>query len=158
MTWKPFVYRTAVTWGDMDSAAIAYTGRFSHWILEAVEMFMRERVGADWYMINLDHKIGTPFVNMNINFRSPVTPREDLMIEVLVKRTGNSAVTCQFVGRGDKTNEYRFDAEATFVFANSGTMKKILIPAAFVARLRQEQTHAATHTKAAINDKNAAAI
>ena len=156
MTWQPFVHRIAVTWADMDAAAIAYTGRFSYWALEAIEMFMRERIAADWYEISIDRQIGTPFVNMNINFRSPVTPRERLQIEVIVTNTGESAVTCQLVARGDKTNKYRFDAEATFVFANNHPMKRIPIPEEFAERLRQEQACAAARNNAAIGDMNAA--
>ena len=158
MTWKPYVYRIPVTWGDMDLAAIAYTGRFSYWILEAIEMFMRDRIGADWYAMNADHRIGTPFVNMNMTFRSPVTPREALLIEVVVQRAGDSAVTCQIVGRGDKTGECRFDAEATFVFADCGTMKRIQTPEAYAERLRQEQLWAFAGNKIILDETNTASI
>ena len=158
MTWCPFAHRIAVTWGDMDSAAIAYTGRFSYWVLEAIEMFMGDRIGANWYAMNADHGIGTPFVNMNLTFRSPVTPREALLIEVLVKRAGDSAVTCLLVGRGDQTGEHRFDAEATFVFADCGTMKAIQTPEAYRQRLREEQLRAVARTQTAFDGTNPVSI
>ncbi|TAK48653.1 MAG: acyl-CoA thioesterase [Xanthobacteraceae bacterium] len=140
--WQPYVYRKGVMWGDTDSAAIAYTGRFTYWTLEAIEMFLRERIGCDWYTINRERDLGTPFVNVSINFRAPVTPRESLLIEVVVSRVGASAVTCRLAGRGESSNVLCFDATATFVFAENATLAKIPIPADFVDRLRDEHAQA----------------
>ena len=41
---------------------------------------------------NLDWGIGTPFVHMEIDFRSPVTPRDTLLIGVAVDRVGRSSI------------------------------------------------------------------
>src|SRR5271166_435143 len=66
----PFVHRIRVRWGDCDPAKIAYTGNIPAWALEAIESWWEHHAGVDWYRINLDRNVGTPFVHMKMDFRS----------------------------------------------------------------------------------------
>jgi 4-hydroxybenzoyl-CoA thioesterase len=88
-----FVHRIRVRWSDCDPASIAYTGRIPGWALEAIDAWWEHHTGLDWYRINLDRKIGTPFVRMAMEFRSPVTPRHLLDCEVALKKLGNRSIT-----------------------------------------------------------------
>jgi 4-hydroxybenzoyl-CoA thioesterase len=118
-SWTPFVHRRIVVWGDTDSAAIVYTGRFLDFMLEAIEALLRERVGADWYRMNVDENIGTPFVNVRLDFKRPVTPREPLDIRVLVARVGRSSVTFAVQGDGAESSLLKFTGSATLVFVTA---------------------------------------
>ncbi len=126
--WTPFVHRRDIFWGDTDPAKIAYTGRFSDFLLEAIESFYRDRLGTDWYAITMDEDLGTPFVHMEFDFKSPVTPREPLAITVLVEKFGRSSVNYVVRAHGAVTRELRFTAAATNVWVRKSTMKPIASP------------------------------
>ena len=140
--WTPFVHRRTIVWGDTDPAAIVYTGRFLDFMLEAIEALMRERIGADWYRMTVDDKVGTPFVNVGLDFKSPVTPREPLDIRVLVSRVGRTSVTCAAQGSGAESGVLKFTGSATFVFA-AASRKPCAIPAAYRGALETEAACAA---------------
>jgi acyl-CoA thioesterase FadM len=95
----PFVHRRRVRWGDSDPARIAYTARFGDFAMEAIEAFFLDRLGAGFYELNLDHGIGTPFVRVEFEFRSPLTPRDTLETEVRLERLGGSSAAFALAGR-----------------------------------------------------------
>ena len=71
--------------------------------MEAIEAWFRERIGIDWYELNLDRGVGTPFVHASLDFRSPVTPRDTLATTVLLARLGGSSLRFAVAGaRGDE--------------------------------------------------------
>jgi len=145
-SWTPFVHRRTVAWGDTDSAAIVYTARFLDYMLEAIEALMRERAGADWYRLNVDENIGTPFVNVGLDFKSPVTPREPLDIRVLVARIGRSSVTYAVQGSGAESGVLKFTGSATSVFVTARDVTVAGprdIPDVYRRALEMEAAHAA---------------
>jgi acyl-CoA thioesterase FadM len=146
--WIPFVQRREIFWGDTDPAKIAYTGKFSDFLLEAIESFYRARLGTDWYRITLDEDLGTPFVSMAFEFKSPVTPREPLAITVLVEKFGRSSVSYAVRAHGAETGELRFTGTATNVWVKASAMKPIAIPEKYRAVLEFEQAMAAGLTGA----------
>ncbi|MFK7751046.1 MAG: acyl-CoA thioesterase [Sedimentitalea sp.] len=90
----PFVHEMRVTWGDCDPARIAYTGRLPEFALQAINAWWEHHLDGDgWYQLELDRKVGTPFVHLSLDFRSPVTPRHRLMCHVWPTRLGNSSIT-----------------------------------------------------------------
>jgi acyl-CoA thioesterase FadM len=97
----PFVHIVRVGWGDCDPARIAFTGRLAAFALEAIDAWWEHVVGADWYRMNIDRGVGTPFVHMTLDFRSPVTPRHRLACEVSLLRLGASSVRLGVRGRQD---------------------------------------------------------
>jgi 4-hydroxybenzoyl-CoA thioesterase len=141
--WTPFVHRRIVVWGDTDPARIVYTGRFLDFMLEAIEALMRERIGADWYRMNVDEKVGTPFANVGLDFKSPVTPREPLDIRVLVARVGRSSVTFAVQGSGAESGVLKFTGSATSVFVTTVDGRPCDIPDGYRRVLEMEAVHAA---------------
>lgn len=131
MVRPPFVLERRVTWSDVDTARIVYTGRFPDYVLEAIEAFFLDRFGVDWYRLNLDEGLGTPFVNLSLDFVHPVTPRDALAIEVGVSRVGRSSVTYAVTGRLAARGVDCFRASATCVFVVAGRLASIAIPARF---------------------------
>jgi acyl-CoA thioesterase FadM len=116
------VHRIRVRWGDCDPAAIAYTPRIPAWALEAIEAWWEHHAGIDWYHINIDRDLGTPFVHMSLDFRSPVTPRHILECEVALTRLGSRAVTHRVCGR--QNGVLCFEGEFVAVFVHS----KMMVP------------------------------
>lgn len=89
----PFVYRRTLFWGDTDTAQIAYTGKFVDFMLEAAESWMRAYLGTDWFVQTTEEKRGGPVVHLELDFMSPLTPKDTLNIEVRIERAGDSSIT-----------------------------------------------------------------
>jgi acyl-CoA thioesterase FadM len=123
---RPFMHRIRVRWSDCDPATIAYTGRIPAWALEAIDAWWEHHTGLDWYRINLDRKIGTPFVHMSMDFRSPVTPRHPLECEVTLKKLGNRSIT--HAVRAFQGGVLCFEGEFVAVFVEGSLMKPRALP------------------------------
>ena len=137
-----FVHHRRITWGETDAARIAYTARFLDFAMEAVEAWWRERIGIDWYDLNVDRGIGTPFVHASLDFRSPVTPRDTLATTVTLTRLGGSSLRFGLVGRAAGRLVYEANLVCAFVAASA--MKPIRIPADLHAALEREAALAGT--------------
>lgn len=102
MTNTPFVHEIRVTWGDCDPARIAYTARIPWFALDAINAWWEHHLdGNGWYQMELDRNMGTPFVHMSLDFRSPITPRHRLMCEVWPVKLGNSSIEFRVDGKQD---------------------------------------------------------
>ena len=99
---EDFVHAITVRWADCDPAKIAYTGQIPRFALAAIDAWWAERVGFDWYAINADHNMGTPFVHLSMDFRSPITPRHKLLCTVRLMKLGRTSLTFSVVGRQDR--------------------------------------------------------
>ena len=96
---SPFVHEIRVTWGDCDPARIAYTGRLPVFALDAINAWWEAHLDGDgWFQLELDRNVGTPFVNLAMDFRSPVTPRHRLMCHVWPQRLGEKSITFRVDG------------------------------------------------------------
>ena len=129
-----FVHPIRVRWGDCDPAAIAYTPRIPAWALEAIEAWWEHHAGIDWYHINIDRDLGTPFVHMSLDFRSPITPRHMLECEVVLKKIERRAVTHRVSGR--QNGFICFEGEFVAVFVHSKAMAPRTPPADILAAIR----------------------
>ncbi|AZN70971.1 acyl-CoA thioesterase [Georhizobium profundi] len=98
-----FVHAITVQWADCDPARIAYTGQIPKFALSAIDAWWAERVGIDWFALNVDHRMGTPFVHLDMDFRSPITPRHPLFCTVMLSKLGTTSLTFRVVGRQDGT-------------------------------------------------------
>ena len=123
----PFIHRIRVRWADCDPASIAYTGQIPRFALEAIEAWWEHHVGLDWYALNLDRNIGTPFVHMTLDFRSPVTPRHILECAVSLARLGNRSIAHRVMARQD--GALCFEGAFVAVFVDAEAMKPCTPPA-----------------------------
>jgi 4-hydroxybenzoyl-CoA thioesterase len=117
----PFVHKIRVAWADCDPAFIAYTGRFPYWALESIDAWWEHVTGLNWFELNVDRGIGTPFVHMSLDFRSTVTPRFPLFCEVNLTRLGNSSIHHRVIGR--QNAKLCFEGEFVSVFVEAKTLK-----------------------------------
>lgn len=112
---KPFEHVIRVGWGDCDPARIAYTARLPAFALEAIDAWWEHHLDGDgWYQMELDRNMGTPFVHLSLDFRSPVTPRHRLRCAVYPTRLGDKSITFRVEGRQDGT--LCFEGSFTCVF------------------------------------------
>ena len=117
------VQRTVV-FGDCDPAGIVYTPRIFDYCLEAIEAFWKTILdGVGWYELTMDHDRGAPFVNVNMNFISPITPREILDITVRLAEVGRSSVT--FDVSGAQSGRACFPGTFTSVIVQKASLSKV---------------------------------
>lgn len=129
---EAFVHPVNVTWGDCDPARIAYTARLPAFALEAINGWWEAHLDGDgWYQMELDRNVGTPFVKMEMEFRSPVTPRHKLMCETYPTRLGSKSIT--FAVKGRQNDVLCFEGSFTCVFTVADTFKSQPAPDEFRA-------------------------
>jgi acyl-CoA thioesterase FadM len=118
-----FVHEIRVTWGDCDPARIAYTARIPWFALDAINAWWEAHLGGDgWFQMEIDRDMGTPFVHMSMDFRSPVTPRHRLMCSVAPTRLGATSIEFCVIGRQDGT--ICFEGRFVCVFTKASTFTK----------------------------------
>ena len=117
----PFLHRIRVGWADCDPALIAYTGRLPCFALEAIDAWWEEHIGFDWYRLNIDRNVGTPFVHLDLDFLYPVTPRHLLDCEVRLRKLWESSITFQVIGRQDGVDCFSGNFVSVFVVADQFT-------------------------------------
>lgn len=100
-----FVHERIINWGDTDAANIVYTGKYFEYSLEAIEAWFRRVLHVDWYELNLNQKIGTPFVHVDMDIKSMLTPHNILRIKVFVEKIGRSSLTFKLLGERDDGKE-----------------------------------------------------
>ena len=128
----PFVHPINVTWADCDPARIAYTARLPYFALDAINGWWEAHFDGDgWFQMEVDRNVGTPFVRLEMEFHSPVTPRHPLLCETYPTRLGNKSITFAVKGRQDGVT--CFEGLFTCVFTVADTFKSQSAP----ARLRQ---------------------
>lgn len=122
-----FVHPVNVTWADCDPAKIAYTARLPYFALDAINAWWEAHLGGDgWYQMELDRNVGTPFVHMEMTFRSPVTPRHPLFCETHPVKLGSKSITFAVKGRQDDV--LCFEGTFTSVFTIADQFESQAVP------------------------------
>ena len=122
----PLTHLVTVGWADCDPAQIAYTANIPGWGLAALDAWYTACLGVDWYRLNLDHGIGTPFVHLDFDFHAPVTPRAPLEIRVTLTRLGNKSLRHHLAGSQDGTRCFTGNSASAIVA--SAAMQAISMP------------------------------
>jgi acyl-CoA thioesterase FadM len=132
----PYIHIAQIRFADTDAAGIAYTGRFANFAMDAIDGWFRDRLDTDWFRLNIDEGIGTPFVHMSMDFRSPLTPRDMLQTMVLIPKAGTTSLTFNVAGRvGTRVS---FEGRFVCVFVDRIAAKPIEIPARYRGAIAAE--------------------
>ncbi|MBS0126006.1 acyl-CoA thioesterase [Thetidibacter halocola] len=126
MSGDGFVHEIRVTWGDCDPAKIVYTARIPWFALDAINAWWEHHLGEGWYQLELDRGLGTPFVNMTLDFRAPITPRHRLLCAVRPVRLGETSISFEVLGRQDRV--LCFEGRFTCVFVVAQDFRKCAPP------------------------------
>ncbi len=117
-----YAHEIRVTWGDCDPAKIVYTARIPWFALDAINAWWEDVLGEGWFQLELDREVGTPFVNMSLDFRAPITPRHRLICEVWPVRLGETSISFRVIGRQDGVT--CFEGRFTCVFVDPSAFRK----------------------------------
>ncbi|MCZ4256407.1 thioesterase family protein [Sulfitobacter sp. PR48] len=123
----PFIHPVNVTWGDCDPARIAYTARLPYFALDAINAWWEAHLGGDgWFQMEIDRNVGTPFVSLAMEFRSPVTPRHTLMCDTFPTRLGDKSIS--FAVNGSQDGKLCFEGRFTCVFTIADQFRSQPVP------------------------------
>ena len=92
---RPFVVRRTVRWGDCDPAGVAYTGRFTDYLLGAVGLYTAYMAGGEGRLGEV-HDVGTPCKAMRFEFMGTLWPDDviDMTCTVEAIRTRSFDIRC----------------------------------------------------------------
>ena len=125
-----------IGWGDTDAARIVYTARVPHFGMEAIEAWFLQRLGVGWYEMNTELGFGTPFVHLEVAFRSPMRPGETIATRVLLDHAGRSSLRFAL----DSRDGTRLCWTGRFACAFVGEgFRSIRIPDRFTGAVAQER-------------------
>lgn len=122
MTQRPdtaYEHEIRVSWGDCDPAKIVYTGKLPAMALEAINGWWEQHLGDGWFQMEIDRNVGTPFVRLEMNFSSPVTPRHRLKCYVWPVRLGDTSVAFRVDGEQDGKLCFSFRSVSVFIVADA---------------------------------------
>ena len=98
-----------------------------YFALDAINAWWEAHFDGDgWFQLQIDRNIGTPFVNLSMDFRSPVTPRHKLMCETYPTRLGNKSIT--FGMKARQNGVLCFEGSFTCVFTIADVFKSQSAP------------------------------
>jgi acyl-CoA thioesterase FadM len=113
---RVFVWQRRIGFGDCDPALIAYTGRIPEFALEAIDAFWEDLLDGDhWFRQFVERGYATPFVHLEFDFKSPVTPRHRLFMEVEPVGLGRSSITFAITARQDGVVSFTMKSVSVFV-------------------------------------------
>ena len=116
---KKFEHVIGIGWGDCDPAKIVYTARIPGFALNAINAWWEHHLDGDgWFQMELDRNVGTPFVHMSLDFKSPITPRHRLICKVWPSRLGDTSISFRVDGFQDGT--LCFEGKFVCVFYRCG--------------------------------------
>lgn len=130
---RRFVHKRKIQWGDCDPAAIVYTPRFLDYALEAIDAWMGEILGADWYTMNTKLGIGGPQVQATLDFHSPAHGGEVLDLHVTLEKATRS--TLAFLVQGRIAKRHIYTARCITVIIDRKRFKSIPLPPSFRRRV-----------------------
>lgn len=135
----PYHYDRTLHWGDTDAARIVYTGNYFPLCLEAIEGWFRHVLEVDWFEMNINLGIGTPFVHAEVDINKPLTPQNQLRMSVYVERLGNKSLTFRVEGLRDPhiDTDSAFTGTFTCCFTQTDTFTSTVIPRNFRERIER---------------------
>lgn len=126
MVQQSFFFPRRVFFGDCDLLGIVFTGRIANFALEAIEAFWDDLLdGGGWFYLLTEEKIAIPFVNLTLDFKSPMKAGTAIVCEVRVDHVGTSSVGLCVIGRQGETE--CFECRARSVFMDATAFGKINI-------------------------------
>lgn len=147
----PLISHRKVRFGDSDSARIAYTVRLFDYSMEALEDWFETVLGLDWYRMNTEFMVGTPFVHAALDMSAPVKPGDVISVTVRVLERGNSSLRFQ-VTAVRQDGVAAFGGEWVCSLVDTTVMKSIPIPPQLAARIDEYQQ------RCGVTDEQAASV
>jgi 4-hydroxybenzoyl-CoA thioesterase len=121
-----------VRFGHVDPAGIAYYPRIYDYLHDVYEELWERHVGARYYRILSDEKMGFPLVHSEVDFSHPLRFGDRPEVRVTCFQIGRSSLGLRYVFKLGET--VCVDAKMTTVCVDLATMKSVEMPARYRER------------------------
>jgi acyl-CoA thioester hydrolase len=128
---QPFTHRLRVRYYECDPQGVVFNGNYFHYFDVAMTEFHREVIGE--YSDLVEDGLEMVVAEANARYRAPAHFDEELEIELLPGRLGDSSLTIQLVVKRAET--VIVEGELRYVFVDGKTRKKSAVPAEVRAAL-----------------------
>lgn len=124
-----------VRFGHVDPAGIAYFPRIYDYIHEAFEELWDVHVGARYYRILCEDRVGFPLVHSEVDFRSPLRFGDEPRVRVTCFKLGRSSIGLHYVY--DVDGRECVDARMIVACVRLDDMKTVAIPPGYRAKFEE---------------------
>jgi YbgC/YbaW family acyl-CoA thioester hydrolase len=133
MSQQIYQHQITIPFQDIDAAGIVFFAHLFRYAHEAYEQFMLTH-GHSLADILKQGEYLLPLVHAEADYKQPLHLNEDIIIELSVKKLGDSSFTLQYHYL-DNTNEVRAIVETVHVALNASQHKPMPIPDSLRAAL-----------------------
>ena len=82
----PFVVRRRVRWADCDPAGVVFTGKFSEYLLGAVNLFFGDLAGGPYMKWTASLGVDTPCKGLELTFHGALWPEDEFDMRCAVSQ------------------------------------------------------------------------
>ena len=132
---KSFDTQLQVRFGDVDPAGIVYFPKIYDYIHEAFEDLWEVHVGARYYQLLLEDRVGFPLVSSQVDFKRPLRFGDRPIVRVTCTKLGRSSIGLHY--RFVIGDDVHVDARMTVVCVNLDGMQPISMPDRFRTRFQE---------------------
>ena len=132
---KTFVTLQRVRFGHVDPAGIAYYPRIYDYLHEAFEELWERHVGARYYHLLLERKMGFPLVHSEVSFERPLRFGDEPEVTITCFHLGTTSLGLRYVYKVH--GETCLEARMTTVCVHTRSMKPQPLPPEFRARFAE---------------------
>jgi len=132
---RSFVTQQTVRFGDVDPAGIVYFPRIFDYIHQAFEEVWDVHVGARYYYLLNDERVGFPLVHSEVDFRSPLRFGDRPIVRVTCFKIGRSSLGLRYVFSVHDT--VCVDAHMTTAYVGIDELKTMPIPDEYRAKFEE---------------------
>ena len=132
---KAFTCQQQVRFGDVDPAGIVYFPRIYDYLHAAFEELWEVHVGARYYHLLLDRKIGFPLVHSEVDFKNPLKFGDRPLVRITCFKLGETSLGLHYVYTVN--DAVCVDAHMTTVCVHTKTMKSQSLPPEFRERFQE---------------------
>lgn len=129
---RSFDVELKVRFGDVDPAGIVYYPKIFDYIHEAFEELWDVHVGARYYRLLLEERIGFPLVHSEVDFSHPLHFGDRPLVRVTCRHLGHSSIELCY--RFHVGQHLCLEARMTVVCVNLEGMQPIPVPEQYRAK------------------------
>lgn len=130
-----FTTQQQVRFGHVDPAGIAYFPRIFDYVHEAFEELWEEHVGARYYHLLGEKRIGFPLVHSDVDFKHPLHFGDRPIVRVTCFKLGDSSLGLRYVYTVNDV--VCVDARMTTVCVHLETMKPFSMPSEYRSKFAE---------------------
>lgn len=113
-----------------DPAGIVFYPRYTEMLHDTVEHWFNHGLKIGFYNLHMNHGMGIPMANLQVDFRIPSKLGDQLTSKLIVQRMGRSSMQ-MLVRICDAEDTVRVEGKLTVVFVSVEQTRPIEIPANF---------------------------